>query len=426
MTSSETSPARPGPEQEARWAFDFVARIVEAAPRRMATSEDERRAHELIRAEMEGLGLATEVHRFRWNRSLYANLALHFGLGAIGSLAALRSPGLGLALHAASAISFAADSSRAAFLLRRLFPFGDSQNVLGVRPARNGREPRLRIVLLAHADAAFTGVLFQPEFVARFGAKPGARSSSRCGSRRWPWPGLAAVDGAQLVFGKARGALGGAGRADGSAAPRRGLEPGYRGEKPDRPRRGGRPVRGGGLLLLARRLEGRVPDDVEVVFVATGCEESGLGGAQALARDMRSRWDPATTVVLGLDSLANGDLCYYTEGEVFPVPLAPWLQGTLDAVAAAHEEHRERRLLRDPGGRHRCHPVRDGGLPRGDDRPCRSEDRDPAALPCSDRHPREHGSGPDPGGRGLHGARDDGADRARAGLRRPGGAGAGF
>lgn len=340
MTSSETSAARPGPEQEARWAFDFVARIVEAAPRRMATSEDERRAHELIRAEMEGLGLATEVHRFRWNRSLYANLALHFGLGAIGSLAALRSPGLGLALHAASAISFAADSSRAAFLLRRLFPFGDSQNVLGVRPARNGREPRLRIVLLAHADAAFTGVLFQPEFVARFGAKPGSPLFKSLRVATLALAGLAAVDGAQLVFGK-HAALSAA-RAVLTVPPllaaalnldivvRNQIVPGAADD-----------LSGvAGLLLLARRLEGRVPDDVEVVFVATGCEESGLGGAQALARDMRSRWDPATTVVLGLDSLANGDLCYYTEGEVFPVPLAPWLQGTLDAVAAAHEEHR--------------------------------------------------------------------------------------
>lgn len=167
--------------------------------RRMATSEDERRAHALIRASMVTLGLTTETHAFKFNTSLYANLALHFGLGTIGSLVGGRAPALGLALHALSAGSYALDSSRRAFLLRRLFPFRDSQNVLGTLPARG--EPRLRIVFLAHADAAFTGKVFEPAFT-RF-AKPGPlHKSLRIATGAVA--GLAAVDVAQLVFGRSR------------------------------------------------------------------------------------------------------------------------------------------------------------------------------------------------------------------------------
>jgi Zn-dependent M28 family amino/carboxypeptidase len=90
-----------------------------------------------------------------------------------------------------------------------------------------------------------------------------------------------------------------------------------------------------GMLLLARRLAGRVPEDVEVVFVATGAEEAMLGGSQALAQDRRAAWDPKQTVIIGLDGLANGELRYFVEGEVFPVRLAPWLRVAAEEVAAS-------------------------------------------------------------------------------------------
>lgn len=360
MSSADaTSPSEPF--DEARWAHDFISRIVAAAPRRMATGDDERRAHEMVRAEMDALGLRTEVHGFRWHRSLYANLALHFGLGALGSLAALRLPALGLALHAATAVSYAADSSRTAFLLRRLFPFRDSQNVLGVRPARTA--PRLRIVFLAHVDAAFTGILFRPEFVTRFAGKPGSPLYKSLRIATASLAGLAALDVVQLVRGRstaldvARAALTLpsllAALLNLDVVLRNQIVPGAADD-----------LSGvAGLLLLARRLEGQLPDDVELVFAATGCEESGLGGAQALSLDMRSRWDPANTVVIGLDGLANGELCYYTEGEVFPVALAPWLKDTLDAVAAADPDLADVRPFDIPVGGTDAIPFAIAGYP---------------------------------------------------------------
>jgi len=343
---------------EASWAKTFITRIVEACPRRMATSEDERRAHAIIRGEMAALGLTTETHAFRFNASLYANLALHFGLGTLGSLAAGRSPALGLALHALSAGSYALDSSRRAFVLRRLFPFRESQNVLGTLPARG--KPRLRIVFLAHADAAFTGVVFRPA-VTRF-AKPGPLYKS-LRVATGALAGLAAVDVAQLVFGRSRplSLLRGVLSVPPLLAALLNLDVVLR----DHVVPGAMDDLSGvaGMLLLARRLRAKKPDDVELVFVATGCEEAGMGGAQALARDFRDRWDPATTVVLGLDGFANGELRWFTEGEIFPIPLAPWLGDLMSGVAASDARFTEVRGFEIPVGATDAAPFATAGWP---------------------------------------------------------------
>lgn len=344
---------------EASWAKAFITRIVAECPRRMATSEDERRAHAIIEREMIALGLTTETHAFEFNASLYANLALHFGLGTLGSLVARRSPALALALHALSAGSYALDSSRRAFLLRRLFPFRRSQNVLGTLPAANGR-PRLRIVFLAHADAAFTGVVFRPEITRH--AKPGPLSKS-LRVATGALAGLAAVDVAELVLGRSRplSLLRGALSVPPLLATLLNLDVVLR----DHVVPGAMDDLSGvaGMLLLARRLRAKKPDDVELVFVATGCEEAGMGGAQALARDLRDRWDSANTVVLGLDGFANGELRWFTEGEIFPVPLAPWLSEVLTGVAGSDARFAEVRGFEIPVGATDAAPFALAGWP---------------------------------------------------------------
>jgi hypothetical protein len=357
MSTSDASRER-SVFDEISWAKSFITSVVDACPRRMATSEDERRAHAMIRSEMAALGLSTETHAFEFNASLYANLALHFGLGTLGSLAAGRAPALGLALHALSAGSYALDSSRRAFVLRRLFPFRASQNVLGTMPARG--EPRLRIVFLAHADAAFTGLVFRPTFTRL--AKPGPLYKS-LRIATGALAGLAAVDIAQLVFGRTRAlsVLRGALTVPPLLAALLNIDVVLR----DQIVPGAMDDLSGvaGMLLLARRLRATKPDDVELVFVATGCEEAGMGGAQALARDYRDRWDPAKTVVLGLDGFANGELRWFTEGEIFPVKLAPWLSETIGGVAASDPRFAEVRAFEIPVGATDAAPFATGGFP---------------------------------------------------------------
>jgi hypothetical protein len=361
------NPSEIGPDDEIRWARELVERVVRACPRRAATSEDEARAHAIIASEMQALGLATERLPFTWNESLYEVLALHFGLGALGSLASLRSPLLGLALHAGAAASYLADSRRKAFVFRRLFPFRGSQNVVGTMPAASG-EPRLRVVFLAHADAAFTGFVFRPEVAANATKGPGFMKKPLRVSVI-ALAALAALDVAELVGGRSRrsgrSGLLSLARAALTIPPliaaalnldvslRRHVVPGAMDD-----------LSGvATILLLARRLRAKKPDDVELVFVATGCEEAGLGGAQALMEQMSDRWDRERTVVVGIDSPANGDLRYYLEGEILPVPLAPWLRDALERVSGSEARFDGVRAFSIPVGGTDAIPFAVAGYP---------------------------------------------------------------
>lgn len=363
--SPAAEPAAPslasdGPLDEIRWARDFVTRVVRACPRRGSTSEDEARAHAIVQAEMETLGLATERQPFTWNESIYECLALHFGLGALGSLVAVKSPLLGLAIHAGTAASYLADSTRKAFTLRRLLPFRPSQNVLGTLPATG--EPRLRVVFLAHVDAAFTGVVFRPEVAARAAGQKGPLAKPLRISIG-ALAALAALDLLDIGFGRSR--LRSLARVALTIPPlmaaalnldvslRRQVVPGAMDD-----------LSGvAAMLLLARRLRATKPDDVELVFVATGCEEAGLGGAQALLEAMNGRWDRDRTVVIGIDSPANGVLRYYLEGEILDVPLAPWLRDTLDRVSGSEARFSDVQPFSIPVGGTDAIPFARAGYP---------------------------------------------------------------
>ncbi len=322
---------------EVAYARDLIARIIDACPRRMPTSDDERRAQELVAETYGALGAQVRTQEFRFNANIYANLALHFGLGFTGAAVGAVSPLAGAGLCALAGTSYLLDTTRRAFVLRRLFPWGTSRNVVATLPAQG--EPRLRVVFVSHVDAAFTGVLFQPDFVRRFGAKPGPLYKSlrvATGSLF----ALAALGLVQAAVGRslpldlARAAL---------AIPsllatllnldvvlRNTIVPGANDNLSG--------VAGGGLLL--DRLRHTKPADVEVVVVATGSEEASLGGADALARAMDGVWSRENTVIVGIDGLTNGELRYFLEGEVVPVPLDPRLRALLDRVSASEDRFR--------------------------------------------------------------------------------------
>jgi Iap family predicted aminopeptidase len=60
------------------------------------------------------------------------------------------------------------------------------------------------------------------------------------------------------------------------------------------------------VLALAQRFAAEPLEGVEVVVVVPGCEESGMGGMAAWLRAHAGGLDPATTVVLSLDTLGSG------------------------------------------------------------------------------------------------------------------------
>ena len=344
MTTKDLIKPNPRINKELAYIKRLIEQIVEECPVRRPTSEDEHRAQMIAKEEFEKLGLATHEEHFYFNDSLYANMALHFGLGSLGTMVSGLAPLLGFVLHTTAGFSYLADSTRRAYFLRRLFPFKPSQNLVAAIPAQ--KIPDLRLVFLAHADAAFTGLLFNPKIVERF-------------SRQLPRPLrflkrslaistrsqfiLAGFDLLRMCFGPL-------------TWPLRPIEylisiPGFiafvlnmevviRNEIV--PGANDNLSAVAALLILAQRLMPKVPDNVELVFVVTGCEEASLGGGDALARAKEGIWDKDKTVIIGMDGLSNGELKFAEiEGEVVRTPIPRWLKGVVEQTAASNRKFAE-------------------------------------------------------------------------------------
>ncbi|MBI5527745.1 MAG: M28 family peptidase [Deltaproteobacteria bacterium] len=311
----------------------IIGRIIQACPERRSTSAQERRAQEMMAPELSGAGLQCSWHPFTFNDNLHANMALHFGLGVLGTAISGLFPAAGLALHAGAAASYWADGARRGYFLRRLLKFKEAANLVAVAPARG--PVRLRLVFIAHADAGFTGWVFDPRVIR--GAEGGP------GILKRPLALATAATGALAGFDALRMVLGPL------ALPLRPLE--WLFTVPaaitcvlnaqiilkDTVVPGANDDLSGveALPVLARRLLMKVPDGVELSFVVSACEEAFLGGADALAREMEGTWEKDRTVVIALDALTNGDLHFIgVEGEVSSFASPRWLRETAAEVAA--------------------------------------------------------------------------------------------
>lgn len=330
----------PPSRDEVAWIVQTIGRILKECPRRQATTESERRGQEILAEAFAAQGLPLEWHEFRFNASLYQALAVNFGVGVLGSVLGTFVPPVGAALHALAAGSYWADSARRRYVLRRLLPFRRSQNLLATLPATTGAEPTLRVVFLGHIDAAFTGWLFQPETIKRFATEPPRplrfmKRSLAVATRAEA--ALAASNAVRTVlgpFGLALLPVEAVLAVPGLLAFLLNLEIVLRNEVV--PGVADNLTGAVALPVLARRLARTKRPDVELVFVATGCEEAGLGGAAALVRDREGVWDRERTVVLALDTLTNGALKYLSaEGEVVQTSVAAWLRQVIEGLVAA-------------------------------------------------------------------------------------------
>ncbi|MGC4113099.1 MAG: M20/M25/M40 family metallo-hydrolase [Myxococcales bacterium] len=321
-----------------RYPMDLDRRIVEAFPRRAPTSDDERGAQELVKQEFERLGLKTTVEPFRFNANLYQNLSLHTGLATLASVLSVLFAPAAFVLHLLVGISLFCDTTRKAYLLRRLLPFRPSQNVLATLPSEG--DPKLRVVLMAHIDAATTGLIFNPKVGPKLSRKKWPLGLHRTlavvtysqfalaafdlvASLAAPLPGwafivlgvLSVMPAGTLVFNL-------------DIALRNQVVPGAADD-----------VSGvAALPVLAARLAKDKPQGLEIVLASTGCEEASMGGSDALAKSMKAsgRWDPANTIVVALDTLTNGKLSYFVaEGDVVRIWIPPPL---VDAMKACRPD----------------------------------------------------------------------------------------
>lgn len=319
----------------AGWAIDFIRRIVARAPLRPPASPGELIAQQMVEGELRDLGLRTSWHAFRFHRSIYGNFALHFGLAVAATVVSPWCPIVAAVLHALVATSYAMQSTRRHSVLSRLYFKRPSQNLLAVMPAAGGAAPSMRLVFMGHADAAFNGLVFSPAFVrSTMNSKGPFRRSIALAT--WatafmvvfdllrvfmdPIPFIRFLEWAVTVpaimafllnldvYVRNRQVQGANDNLTAAAA----------------------------MPVLAARLAAERPDDVEIAFALTGCEEAGLGGAMALVREVRDHWDRKNTVFINMDGLSNGQLRYVDpEGELFPVRPDRWLVDLVDEVRAS-------------------------------------------------------------------------------------------
>lgn len=320
--------------------IERIRTLEELGPRRLTGTATERAAQEHLGKELAGLGYHLEWRSYRWSQSLYAVLMFHFGLAALATGIGFPAPWLGAALHALVAVSYTLESTRRGLVLRALFPNITSQNLLATLPARGERKKRL--VLVAHADAAYTGLVFTPGLikVATKQPPPGLGWFKKqlglatatvavlaiveliAATGVWSAPGwlrglltipamLTFLFNVDVVL-RNRVVPGACDNLSGCSAS----------------------------VELAHRLQGRLPDDVEFVIVISGSEEAGTGGALRLAEQMMKtkEWTPQDTTVLGLDTLSNGTLRMLDEGELWPVPIPAHLEAAVLAENQARPE----------------------------------------------------------------------------------------
>ena len=238
-------------------------------------------AGRLRQAGLDEDGVALEP--YRWPRTYAWSHVLH--------LAAVAGP---RALSALAAVSYELESSGRRQWLPRLLPSGQGCNVVARIPGRGGSTRTF--VLVAHLDAQRSGLMWSRAIVeAGAGRRVGARAMAPAGAlatlalvlRLRP---LALLSALFLLDSATSPTVPGANdNASGVAA----------------------------LLELARRLAADPLDGTEVLLVFPGAEESGMGGMRAFLA--AHRLDPATTFVLGLDTVGSGrPVVARAEGPVLP------------------------------------------------------------------------------------------------------------
>jgi putative aminopeptidase FrvX len=278
-----------------------------AAFERPAASPGEREAAELIAAELSELGLRTHTERIDVHGTYWWPAGLATGAGALAGVLRRRPLGTLLGLVAAAAMADDVGAARRQHL-RRLLARRRATNVIAELGDRNAPHT---LLVVAHHDAAHTGLVFSPT-AARAPFRRFPRLHARTNTTAplmWPAVGapLAAALGqaAGLVWLRRLGALVSAAYA--AAMVDIGRSPVVAGANDN--------LSGvAAMLSLARALAARPPVGLRVVLLSNGAEESHQEGMVAFARRHLRGLDPDRTHVVCLDTVGSPHLLML-EGE---------------------------------------------------------------------------------------------------------------
>ncbi len=285
-------------------------------PRGSAT-EGEREAARWVASRFKEIGLDPELETFYFYPDYWNVWGAHM-LGALGAWLVLgrgsrRRRLLGAAATSFLTTSFWGDASARFYWLRRLFPARPSMNVLA--RLRNPEAKRLLIVS-GHVDAAHSGIVFHP------------------GVRRWlerrsggeippalilPYRGLLFLTGASILraIGFPRSlaklvALPGVFISAATAGFMADI-----GSRPTVPGANDDASAVGTVLALAQDLTASPPRNLEVWFLATGCEEGIEGGIHDFLARHQSELEDRRPFFLNLEMLGDGRPAYaQAEGHI--------------------------------------------------------------------------------------------------------------
>jgi hypothetical protein len=270
-----------------------------AAVVRRSASGGERESARLVAARLAVAGAEeVRVHPYRYQTSWAWRQAPHFAAGlAVAALGRRRAARAALALGAL--VSFDAEIAGRSQWIGRFVPAGEGANVVARVPAAGER--RRRLVLVAHHDAAQTGLMWRHPWLAGVG-----------GMRRL---GLVSRDEVESFAGGPElgfllVALGGRRvRAVGVALLALALYAALDVAcSPTVPGASDNATGVAAVTALVERFARKPLDGTDVVAVIPGGEESGMGGMAAWMRSAEARaLDPASTLVLGLDTLGAGE-----------------------------------------------------------------------------------------------------------------------
>jgi hypothetical protein len=259
----------------------------------------ERAAGERLARELESLGFATHRDPERVHGTYWWPIGLATGAAALAGLTGNRP--LGALAGALGAAAAADDISAGPRRLRRLLPKRETVNVWG---SLGPEDARHTVIVVAHHDAAHSGLVFEPDLPRALLRRLPPRFLDEHANTTPPtmW---GSVIGPALV---AAGALLGrrALRTTGTV-----LSAGYVAAMADIGLRGvvpGANDNASGVaaaLSIAASVATAPPPGLRAVIVLPGAEESFMEGMVAWCDRHLHRFDPATTTVLCLDTVGS-------------------------------------------------------------------------------------------------------------------------
>lgn len=271
---------------------------------RPSASEGERRAAEWLVGRFAELGAEARIEAEAAHGTYWWPLGIGAALGALGGIAALRGRRLlGGAVAAVAAAGMASDYPPGKRLLRRALPRRTTYNVVCELGSAGAKGPQRTVVLIAHHDAAHSGLVFHPELpniADRLGMIERTDTSPPLMAPVVGGPVLAALG---ALTGKRPLAKLGVLLGLGSAAAM--AEIGLRDVVPGANDNGTAVV---ALLALAERLIEEPPENLRVILLSAGSEESFSEGMKAFGERHFPTLPRESTFFLCLESIGSPHL----------------------------------------------------------------------------------------------------------------------